>query len=548
MRKALGWLVLLLVTSKLWGAPGARTILVFPFENQSSRSDLGWISEGFAEMLSSRLRAPDRYVLGREERNAAYEQLEIPPGTPLTLASEIMVAETLGVDWAVVGSFTVEGDRLSARGRLLDRGRLKLTPPLEATGELDELVELQTQLAWRLLAAHDPTFVAGEEEAFRRQFPAVRLDAFENYIRGILATDAESRVRLLREADRLDPRDHRAAFELGRYYFEQKDYANSAVWFRKIDEADPHYLESLFHLGVDEFFLGHGPAAEKAFASLAPQIPLNEVWNNLGVMQARRGRYSEAWVSFKRAYDGDRTDPDFCFNLGACLWYLKRYDEAAAVLEEGLRVGPEDAEACALGAAVLERLKNSPGQHPELQRLANPEGGRGPRGDLAGGFLPQTRLKKNYDGRAFRLLSLAVGNLLEERLANEPAARHAEVHLSRGKEFFEEGRLLEAERELAEAVALFPQDSEGHLALARVYEAEGRSREAVEQLESSLKLKNSVEAHLWVARVYLSLDQPQAARDHGQAALSLDPGNREAERLIGAAQATERAAAWGKKP
>jgi Tfp pilus assembly protein PilF len=46
-----------------------------------------------------------------------------------------------------------------------------------------------------------------------------------------------------------------------------------------------------------------------------------------------------------------------------------------------------------------------------------------------------------------------------------------------------------------------------------------------------------VEAHLTLARVYLSLNQPTLAQQRGQAALDLDPGNREAQQLIEQGQA-----------
>ena len=118
------------------------------------------------------------------------------------------------------------------------------------------MVDLQTRLAWRLLATHDPDFTVGNEEDFRRRFHDIRLDAFENYIRGLLATDDASRLHFFTESERLDPSDHRAAFALGRFYFEQKDYANSAKWLGKIEESDSDYNESLFLRAVDEFFLG----------------------------------------------------------------------------------------------------------------------------------------------------------------------------------------------------------------------------------------------------------------------------------------------------
>jgi tetratricopeptide (TPR) repeat protein len=532
MKKTAAGLVLLLrLALDGKGAPPTRTVLVFPFENQSARQDLGWISEGFAEILSSRLAGPGRYVLGRDERNEAYEQLGIPLGTPLTLASEYKVAQTLGVEWAVVGHFTVEGDGLTARAQLLNVQDLKLSPPFESSGELADLVDLQTRLAWRLLASHDAGFTVGTEEDFSSRFPEVRLDAFENYIRGILATEGESRVRFLREADRLSSRDHQAAFELGRYYFGAKDYTNSLKWLRRLEHKDPNYPESVFLLGVDEFFLGHEEEAQKAFAALYEQSPLNEVWNNLGVILNRRRHFAEALAAFERAYEGDPADPDFCFNLGLCYWQLKRYSDAAHYLGEALKVDDEDLAAHSLLALVFGRLGNLGGQRTELQWLAAHEDKSPPKA-IEGEIVPQARIKKHFDGRAFKLLALAVGNALEESLAHLPPGEHGEVHLSRGKQFLSEGRLAEAERELEEAASLLSQNSEAHLVFGQLYEAQGKHREAARELQTALKLDNNAVTHLWLAHVYLSLNQPAAAFDHSQAALSLDPGNRDAERLI----------------
>ena len=520
-----------LLPCNLKGALPTRTILVFPFENESARQDVGWISEGSAEIIATRLAGPQRYVLGREERNEAYEQLGIPPGTPLTLASKYKIAQTLGVGWAVVGSFTVEGDRLAARTQLLNVQDLKLSPPFEGSGELADLIDLQTRLAWRLLACHDAGFTVGAEEDFSGRFPEVRLDAFENYIRGILATDGQSRVRFLREADRLNPRDHQAAFELGRYYIGEKDYANSAKWLRKLDHKDANYLESLFVLGVDEFLLGHEEEARKAFSTLSQQIPLGEVWNNLGVILSRRHRYAEALATFQRAYQGDPADADVCLNIALCYWHLKRYSEATRYLGQALQADDEDLASHSLLALVFGKLGDSEGQHTELRWLAAHE--ERPVADLVESeAVPQPRIKKNFDGRAFKLLSLAVGNALEENLSNLPPGEHGEVHLGRGKQFLSAGRLLEAERELSEAASLLGENSEAHLVLGQLYEAQGKHTEAARELQTALRLDNNAVTHLWLAQVYLSLNQPTAAFDQSQAALTLDPGNHDAERLM----------------
>jgi tetratricopeptide (TPR) repeat protein len=396
----------LLAAANLRAAGQPHTVLVFPFENRSARPELQWISESFADVVSSRLSASDRYVVARQERNAAFEQMEIPPGAPLTLASKYKLAETLGADWAVLGRFTVDGDRLTARAQLLDVGRLKLLPPLETSGELADLVDLQTRLAWRLLATYDSEFTVGTEEDFRRRFPEVRLDAFENYIRGILATDPETRVRFFREADRLNPSDRRAALELGRHYFDEKDYVNSARWCRKLDAKDSNYAEALFLLGVDEFFMGREPAAEKAFTELIERIPLNEARNNLGFLRARRGRFPEALADFERAYQGDPADPDYGFNLGACLWSLNRYEEASRYLEEALRFAPEDPEIHSLLASVLGKLGRREGERRELRWLQDHEDNS--TAQESEELAPNLRLKKTYDARSIRMLALAV--------------------------------------------------------------------------------------------------------------------------------------------
>jgi Tfp pilus assembly protein PilF len=146
--------------------------------------------------------------------------------------------------------------------------------------------------------------------------------------------------------------------------------------------------------------------------------------------------------------------------------------------------------------------------------------------------LPQPRLKKNFDGRAFRLLSLTVHNALEERLAGMPADEHAAVHKSRGARFVNEGRLSEAERELAEATSLVPGDSDARMSLAQVLEAEGKHQEAAGEYQIALKLQDSFAGHIGLARVYISLGRPEQAHQEVEAALKLDPGSQEAQELV----------------
>jgi Flp pilus assembly protein TadD/TolB-like protein len=404
-------------------APPPRTILVFPFENLSSRSDLNWVSESCAETLTVRLESPDRVTLRRAERDAAYAEAGLPAGVPLTLASSYRVARVLGADWAILGDFEVLGSALRLRGRLLDVARQRLGPPIEIAGVLEDLLELQTLLAWRLLTAHDPYFRGESEEDYQARFPEERLDAHENYIRGVLASDAVSRVRLLSEADRLRPNDRRAAMELGRHYFAGRDDEQAARWLRKLRPEDRDHPEALFLLGVVESRLGrHGKAAE-ALRELLREVPLNEAWNNLGVVEALRGRYAEAAEAFERAVQGDATDAEYAFNLAVALERLKRREEADHYFAEAARLTAEEPER---HAWFDEALGSD-------SRAASPDEGRNPRQDM----LRHLRLKENYDGRAFRLLRLALQRSVEAKLAHpsqDPEAPRQAGLLPRGGE------------------------------------------------------------------------------------------------------------------
>lgn len=531
MKIAAGLLLFLsLCVSSLSAAPQVRTILVFPFENRSSSSDLGWISEAFAQVLASRLQGDDRFVLGREECNAAYKQLGIPADTTLTLASEYKVAQTLGVDWAVLGSFKVVGHQLTAQAQLLDMHNLKLYAPVKESGALADLIQIQTRLAWRLLAVHDSNFEVGTEEDFASQFPPVRLDAFENYIRGLLAKDSASKIQFLTAADRLNPADHHAAFVLGQFYFNHKDYSKSALWLSKLNSRDSNFPASLFLGGVDDFFLGQDKDAEKDFLALSQQMPLNEVWNNLGVLEVRRKAYQDALTSFKRAYEGDSTDASYAFNLGACYCYLKQYPEAVQYLEKAVAQDPEDLGAHTLLAYALKQTGEAAQSQVQLQWVADHDGQA--MADLNTSILPQPRLKRTYNGAAFRLLAVTVRNTLESELSKQPPQEHGRVHMARGEEFIKENRFPEAIRELREAATLLPCDSEVHLFLGQAYELHGDHEKAIDEFETSIRLNNNAVTHLWLAHAYLSLHQPSQALSQSQMALSLDPGNADAQRLI----------------
>ena len=403
MLKALAGLLVSFIALNLQAAP-VRTVVAFPFENKSERTDVAWLSESFADTLAERLAGEGRVVLDRAERDASCVQAGIPTGAAMSLASALKVAQSLGADWVVTGSFSLEGDILTSHAYLLDVDRLKLSGPLEVNGPLNDLAEIETRLAWRILALQDPQFTVGTEEDFGKEFPLLRLDAHENYIRGILSPDPETRLKYLAEAYRRDPSHSRAAFELGRSYFELKDCENSALWLGKLTPREAGSFEARFMNAVNDFFLGHDARAAQGFLDLSRAYPLPEVLNNLGFMQARQGRWKDATVNFDRAYQADVSDPVFSFNLGVCMWNEGKYEVALRYLRQAEEAAPDDAEIHRLLGEASEKTGDIEGKKKQDEWLRSrgeqPEKG-------ASGILPTPRLKKHFDRRVYRAQILA---------------------------------------------------------------------------------------------------------------------------------------------
>jgi tetratricopeptide (TPR) repeat protein len=384
------------------------TILVLPFFNQSGTPDIDWIGESIAENIRESLAARNLLVLTREDRLEACRRLAIRPNAVLTHATIIKLGEALDASRVVYGHFEIVArpadaaapspaplaasapdtaagpsprDSLRIAARVLDLKRTRRGPEFEEIGALEDLASLETHLAWLTLNSLAPG-AAPSEEIFRRDRPTLRLDAIENYIRGLLSSSPEQRHKLFTQAVRLDARFSEPCFQLGKMEFEKKDYAVAAGWLEKVSAADSHYFEANFLLGLCRYNTGDFPAAEKSFQIVAGPLPLNEVLNNLGAAQSRQ-RSPGALDNFRRAADGDSADPDYQFNIGYVLWKRGEFPHAAESFRALLDRTPGDAEA----VIFLGRCLKKEGPRPGDPRSEGRE-----------------RLKLNFEETAYRQL------------------------------------------------------------------------------------------------------------------------------------------------
>ena len=380
-------------------AAGADSCAVLPFINRAAKraeaekpadANLDWIGVSISETLRDALELRGLVTLSREDLEEAYGRLGLSSRAALTEASVLKIGDTLDAEQVIYGEFEVqdhaEGSHGSVRisAHVVNRRKMRQSPEFEESGSIDDLAALEAHLAWRALNLIAPQLAPPESE-FKSLRPAVRLDAEENYIRGLMAADPAQREKFFLEASRLDARFARPDFELGQIHYQRKEYRQAVDWFQKIGPDDLQYRHALFLLGLSLFQSSDFAGAQKAFSSIAQAIPLSEVYNNLGASESRRGM-AQAVDDFRKALNGDPNDPDYRFNLGYALWRQGEFAEAAEQFRAALQEMPDDPAATALLGRCLKQ---------QAFRANDPKDAR---------WQGLERIKTAYQERAYRQL------------------------------------------------------------------------------------------------------------------------------------------------
>jgi tetratricopeptide (TPR) repeat protein/TolB-like protein len=500
-------------------AEKGRILLVLPFENRSGQPSLEWIREAAPDILSSRFASAGFAPMSRADRLYALDHLGLPEGFHPSRATALKLAQTLDADQIVVGSFLTDGTGVVAEAQLVDVPHLRMSAPVSARGEMKDLISVFSSLAWKLTRELDPGFSVAQE-TFVAAGAGVRLDAFEQYIRGISESDQAERLRHLNRAVAESPNYGPAWMALGREDYSGQQYEQAAAAFAKVGGGDtesmgPDVLEAGFYRGLSLVFSGDYPAAEKAFGAIARVLPLAEVVNNQGVAVSRQGH--DGIALFRQAVAADPDAEDYHFNLAVSLKRHGQSAEALAELAQCVKLRANDSEAQSLEAA----WKGTPGQ----QAGGGTNGAGEPKAD------PLERIARNFDAVAFRQAAQMLDQMDTTRLAALTPHQRAEKLAVQAADYLNRGLLLEAERLYQSAETADNSVAAGHVGLAEVRERTGNADAARSEAQAALALTPSADAYLVLGRLDLAgghLDE--ASKDAGEA-LKLDANSRAALEL-----------------
>jgi tetratricopeptide (TPR) repeat protein len=438
----------------------------------------------------------------------------------------------------IVGSFALDGTVLTIQTHAvrIDVGRLQ--PEVAEQAPLTDLFGIFGRLARRV----GSTALPSDADAV----PRPPLDAFENYIKGLIAESPAAQATFLETAIKQFRAYDRAQLALWSLRNDQADHTAALAAARAVPAASPLARRARFLTGVSLLALKRYDEAFDLFTALVADPPASAgsggavsagaAFNNLGVLQIRRGATPQTGTAvfyLTKAADVQPDDADYLFNLGYA--YVLEHNHQGAVywLREALRRNPADADAHYVLAAALqasgstveaarerELARQLSSHYEELERRAAADKLPVPAG--------LERVQASPEAEA--------GLRPEQTIVNSAQRDQQDLaafHLDRGRRLFEREEDREAMAELRRAVYLSPYEAQAHLLMGRIHLRAGRPQEAVDALKISIWSQDSAPARVALAAAYLKLGNRGAARTELDRALTLDPTSADAKRMLG---------------
>jgi adenylate cyclase len=340
--------------------PDKPSIAVLPFQNMSGDPEQEYFADGMVEEIITALsRNKQLFVIAR---NSSF--------TFKGKAVDIkQVARDLGVRYVLEGSVRKSGNRIRITGQLIDAASGAHLWADKYDGALEDVFELQDQVAASVVGAIAPSVTHAEIERANRK-PTNSLDAYDCWLRGLAALRQYTRestdeaIGLYEQAIKLDPKFAVAYATLGtalvlrRDWRWSKDPAADASW--SVDCArralglganDPLVLA-----GSAIALMSSGGEVEFANSLFEEAIRLDPngvlAWVAAGRAKVLLGDHRAAIKYCQQALRLSPLDPRVLFaeiHLAYAHFFLGNY-------EEGLR----------LATAHLRRLPN----HPYALRVA----------------------------------------------------------------------------------------------------------------------------------------------------------------------------------
>jgi adenylate cyclase len=358
--------------------PDKPSIAVLPFQNTSGDREQEYFADGIVEDIIMALsRFKSLFVIAR---NSSFAYKGKSPDVR-------RVGRELGVRYVLEGSVRKAGDRLRITAQLIDASSGVHTWADRFEGAVEDVFAFQDEVTVKVVAAIAPQMERAEIARARRRLSG-NTDAYDCYLRGlsclspISAESTMEAMRLFAQASALDP-DYAMAYAMTMWCHanrviyglvedverERSEVANLWQIVTRIGQEDGAVLSQVAWAVA---YVLRDLASSKQLIDRAVELNPNlaTAWTTSGFINIWLGHPDIALEHLGRA---QRLDPG---PLGAnpkwaamayAHFFLGRYEESLAVVEQMLRHSPNQHPGLRIGAASAALAGRSDVAH----RLAN---------------------------------------------------------------------------------------------------------------------------------------------------------------------------------
>jgi TolB-like protein/class 3 adenylate cyclase len=367
-------------TGPVLALPNKPSIAVLPFANMSGDPDQEYFADGMVKEITTALsRIRWLFVIAR---NSSFTY----KGQAIDVKQ---VGRELGVLYVLEGSVRKAGGRVRITAQLIDTTTGAYVWANRFDGALDDIFELQDQVASSVAGAIEPKLRQSEIERASRH-PTVNLTAYDLYLRALAQSYrfteegfAEA-VLLARRALAIDPSYAPAAALVGwcRSFqgvqgwgpVSHDDVAEACRLARQALEAERDDAQTISQAAYTLFFLAD--EAAMAAAALDRALALNpnaaHAWMMRGNIHALRNQPEAAIDAIERARRLSPFDPYTWFYAGIiAIAHLaaRRFEQAIEWADRALHDQPRTVAVMRVKAIALAHLGHLEEARAELSRL-----------------------------------------------------------------------------------------------------------------------------------------------------------------------------------
>jgi TolB-like protein/class 3 adenylate cyclase len=330
--------------------PDKPSLAVLPFQNMSGDPEQEYFADGMVEEITTAIaRLPWLFVIAR---NSSFTY----KGKAIDVKQ---VARELGVRYVLEGSVRKGGSRVRITGQLIDTATGAHIWADRFDGALDDIFELQDQVASSVAGAIEPRLRQSEIERAARK-PTASLSAYDFYLRALAETFRHTEESLAKAVDfvqqalAIDPSYAPAAAMLGWCYVLQRfqgwgtlthdDIVTSVRLARQALETAGDDPETMWQAAITLSFAGE---AATAAAALDRAVVLNpnssHAWVTRGFIYAMASQPEPAIEAFDRGLRLSPFDPLNHFTssgFAVAHFAARRFEPAIEWADRALHVQP----------------------------------------------------------------------------------------------------------------------------------------------------------------------------------------------------------------